>query len=144
MPMNKALYPTNWPEITANLKKQVGQMCEQCGLENYRWIFRNKLKPECFVYCDSDGSIFEEDVEDNFYRNRTEYPSRPHQVILTTAHLDHNPANNDRSNLRVLCQRCHLVHDLPHHMANARKTRIRKKHAAKLEAGQVVMFEGRE
>lgn len=142
MPMNKALYPANWPEISAALKEQVGQKCEQCGLENYRWIYRNKFKPEQYIYVIDTGG--DGDKCDEFYRHRTEYPSKPHQVILTTAHLDHNPANNDRSNLRVLCQRCHLVHDLPHHMANARQTRIRKKHAAKANAGQVSLFEGKE
>lgn len=144
MPMNKALYPANWPEITAELKEAVGQQCEDCGLINHTWIYRNKLKPARFVYCEPTGNILDESVEEEFYRNRTEYPTRPHEVILTTAHLDHNPANNERSNLRVLCQRCHLVYDLPHHMENARNTRIRKKRAAKLAAGQIEIFEAVE
>ena len=32
-------------------------------------------------------------------------------VILATAHLDHDPTNNRHSNLRALCQECHLHHD---------------------------------
>jgi len=36
-------------------------------------------------------------------------------IILTTAHLDHNPANNADDNLRLLCQWCHLHYDGPHH-----------------------------
>lgn len=43
-------------------------------------------------------------------------------VFLTTAHLDHNPANSDDGNLAALCQRCHLAHDAPHHLANRRIT----------------------
>ncbi len=29
--------------------------------------------------------------------------------ILTVHHIDFNPANNDESNLLVLCQKCHLA-----------------------------------
>jgi hypothetical protein len=28
--------------------------------------------------------------------------------------------------LRALCQRCHLLHDRPHHLSNARLTRLGK------------------
>jgi len=34
------------------------------------------------------------------------------RVILTIAHLDHNRYNNRFWNLKCLCQRCHLKHDL--------------------------------
>jgi hypothetical protein len=43
-------------------------------------------------------------------------------VVLTTAHLDHDPAHNDDANLAALCCRCHLEHDRPHHLANRRRT----------------------
>ena len=48
-------------------------------------------------------------------------------IVLTVAHLDHNPANNDPSNLAALCQRCHLRHDAAQHAASARHTRDRKR-----------------
>ncbi|MCU0806577.1 MAG: hypothetical protein MUC53_01090 [Candidatus Contendobacter sp.] len=63
-------------------------------------------------------------------------------LVLTIAHLDHHPENNDGmeaggpviptdriedSNLRALCQRCHLTYDADHHKrtayANRRKPR---------------------
>ena len=47
---------------------------------------------------------------------------RTTRVVLATAHLDHDPANNRRANLRGLCQRCHLRHDQPHHRAQRRTT----------------------
>lgn len=31
---------------------------------------------------------------------------RWYPVVLSIAHLDHDPTNNDPSNLRALCQRC--------------------------------------
>jgi hypothetical protein len=49
------------------------------------------------------------------------------RIVLTVAHLDHNPANCDYSNLRALCQKCHLAYDHQHHMANAAATRRRKR-----------------
>jgi hypothetical protein len=39
------------------------------------------------------------------------------RVVLAAAHLDTDPTNNRRKNLRALCQRCHMLHDRPHHLA---------------------------
>jgi hypothetical protein len=36
---------------------------------------------------------------------------KPQRFTLTTAHLDHNPANCDSSNLKALCAPCHLILD---------------------------------
>lgn len=45
-------------------------------------------------------------------------------VILATAHLDQNPRNNRHSNLRALCQECHLAHDRQDNAQRARWTRV--------------------
>jgi hypothetical protein len=37
--------------------------------------------------------------------------------VLSAAHLDSDPANNRVNNLRALCQRCHMLHDRSHHLA---------------------------
>jgi hypothetical protein len=47
-------------------------------------------------------------------------------VVLTTAHLDRDPANNADENLAALCRRCHLVYDAPHHRQTARLRRDRE------------------
>ena len=47
---------------------------------------------------------------------------RTTRVVLAAAHLDHDPANNGLRNLRSFCQRCHLTHDRPHHLAQRRIT----------------------
>lgn len=44
-------------------------------------------------------------------------------IVLTVAHLDHQPENCDLANLRAYCQRHHLAHDHTHHLANAAATR---------------------
>lgn len=36
-------------------------------------------------------------------------------VVLTTAHLDHQPENMHPSNLMAACQGCHLHYDKAHH-----------------------------
>jgi len=45
--------------------------------------------------------------------NRTIHPVTGSKVVLTIAHLDHNPENNDPANLRAWCQRCHNTYDAP-------------------------------
>jgi hypothetical protein len=47
---------------------------------------------------------------------------RTTRVVLAAAHLDYDPANNRLRNLRSLCQRCHLTHDRPYHLAQRRIT----------------------
>jgi hypothetical protein len=44
------------------------------------------------------------------------------RVILAAAHLDHDPRNNRLRNLKSLCQRCHIMHDRPYHLAQRRIT----------------------
>jgi hypothetical protein len=39
------------------------------------------------------------------------------RVVLAAAHLDSNQRNNRLTNLRALCQRCHLLQDRSHHLA---------------------------
>jgi 5-methylcytosine-specific restriction endonuclease McrA len=34
-------------------------------------------------------------------------------VVLTVAHLDHQPENCDPDNLMAMCQRCHNAYDAP-------------------------------
>jgi hypothetical protein len=48
-------------------------------------------------------------------------------VVLTVAHLDHQPENCADDNLKAMCQRCHLRYDVPHHQRNAAATRRTKK-----------------
>ena len=52
--------------------------------------------------------------------------TRTTRVVLATTHRDHDPTNNDASNLAALCQRCHILHDKPECPAaiNQGETRI--------------------
>lgn len=66
------------------------------------------------------------------------HPITGSKVVLTTAHIgapypDGRPGNpHDKmdvrpENLRSWCQRCHLNYDRADHIANAKRTRARKK-----------------
>lgn len=96
-PQNKHRYPANWDQIRAEILERAGHCCE--GSPAY---------PECRA------------------ANYLTHPVTFSRVVLTIAHLDHNPENCDSGNLRAWCQRCHLRYDLEHHIKNARRTRQEK------------------
>jgi hypothetical protein len=59
--------------------------------------------------------------------NYKPHPKTGSKVVLTVAHLDHNKANNKFDNLKALCQKCHLGHDLQHHIRNRKYGRNKAK-----------------
>ena len=58
--------------------------------------------------------------------NKELHPLRGKVVHLAVAHLDHDPTNCKKSNLKVFCQWCHLEYDRRHHSINANMTKINK------------------
>jgi hypothetical protein len=54
-------------------------------------------------------------------------------VVLTVAHLNHEPEDCRDENLRAMCQGCHLHYDREHH-ARTRAETIRR---AREQAGQL-------
>jgi len=96
-PENKKLYPANWKEIRARILERAQQCCE--GSPRY---------PHCSA------------------PNGEPHPVTGSKVVLTIAHLDHNPGNNAPANLRAWCQRCHNTYDAPHRAANRRRRRERE------------------
>jgi 5-methylcytosine-specific restriction endonuclease McrA len=49
-------------------------------------------------------------------------------IRLAVAHLDQQPENNHPSNLRALCEKCHLKHDAPYRHLHFRETIFKRKH----------------
>lgn len=97
MPMDRSKYPDNWEEISLSARQDAGWRCQ--GSPAYPDCRAEQGKP---------------------------HPVTGSKVVLTVAHLDHNPQNNDPDNLRVWCQRCHLTYDAKYHAANARRTRAQR------------------
>ena len=54
------------------------------------------------------------------------------KVVLTIAHLEHQPENCSPENLRALCQKCHLTYDAKHHAQTRRQTREAKELSGRL------------
>ena len=110
----RCLYPPHWPELSRRIRfERAGGRCQACGRPHLVWL-----------RCLPDGRWFDEAA--HTWRNRCGKPCRwpdlieaaglrSTRVVLATAHLDGNPANNRLRNLRSLCQRCHVLHDVPHH-----------------------------
>jgi 5-methylcytosine-specific restriction endonuclease McrA len=57
--------------------------------------------------------------------NSQPHPETGAQVVLTVAHLDHDPRNCDDDNLRAWCQKCHNSYDAPVRRAGIRERRDR-------------------
>ena len=89
---NKKLYPENWQEIRAEVQARSGGFCE--GSPKYKYCRAQHGQP---------------------------HPITKSIVVLTVAHLDHNPANCDMDNLRHWCQRCHNTYDAKHRAETRRK-----------------------
>jgi hypothetical protein len=112
MPMDARRYPSNWIDISRYIRfERAGGKCEctgECGLHTER--------------CNAEHG--------------QPHPVTGSKVILTTAHLGtdtndkHDKLDVRPENLKAMCQRCHLIFDLPEHTYHAAVTRRQKKVAA--------------
>lgn len=110
-PWDRRLYPPDWTRIVALVRERAGGRCEchgQCGLHPGRRCQEVNGEPALWA------------------RGR---------VVLTTAHLNHDPTDNRLENLAHLCQRCHLRLDMTQHRRNAAATRRARKGNLDLELG---------
>lgn len=94
-PENRARYPGNWKAIRRAILTQAGHRCECRG--------------ECGSGC---TALHGPRCAELDRRPALGFRGR---VVLTVAHLDHQPENCRRANLRAYCQRCHLSYDSEHH-----------------------------
>lgn len=121
---NRARYPANWKEIRAAILERAGDCCETCKVANGKRIARG-AGPFAGTYQAETAEVF--DAENGGYIasvRMSEYQVKNMvTIVLTIAHLDHQPENCDPANLRALCQMHHLRHDAAHHAETARETR---------------------
>jgi len=112
MPINpdlKHLYPEDWKAISQHIRfERAGGKCERCAAPHgwFRDEFDVVHDPETWAGLRSNGFVW-----------------RAYKIVLTTAHLNHDPSDNREENLAALCQRCHLAHDLKHHLLSRRINR---------------------
>lgn len=118
-PENRNRYPADWPEISARVRADAHDLCEWCGVVNKSWIRRGTARDGRALYRYAGQSAHDDgfDAEDGMPVPDTSEDTcdwgRTVQVVLTVAHLDHQPENCARENLKALCQRCHNRHDAP-------------------------------
>lgn len=113
-------YPKNWAQLSAQIKQEAGWKCENCQAKHHAIGYR--LTNGRFIELPEGqaGDIEAERVEALGFSII--------KIVLTTAHLDQNPGNNKRKNLKALCQKCHLDHDRPFNLKKIEKTRRVKKY----------------
>lgn len=109
---DKSRYPVNWENLSWAVRMRAGWRCE--GSPAY---------PDCRA------------------THGESHPVTGSKVILTVAHLDHDPGNNEPDNLRALCQRCHLTHDAQIHALNASVTRLMNHRARRARQAIGDLFE---
>lgn len=124
MPINYRDYHPKWSLIRLLINKRANHCCEECGAKNGA-IIRRDAQGAGFAYatgCDRLHIAYVQTFPRLSGRKFTLWDALGYlgltKVILTVAHLDRNRHNNRFWNLKALCQRCHLTHDLPQHVRN--------------------------
>jgi hypothetical protein len=114
-------YPIDWPLISRHVRfaRALGR-CERCGRPHKRRI--DQLRDGRWY--DEERRLWRDDAgQEAAWPDIVDYAGvAPRQVILSAAHLDHDPQNSRAGNLAALCQRCHLAHDRPEHAKRRRVT----------------------
>lgn len=117
----KPLYPDNWAEIRTKILERAEDRCEWCGIKNGSFGIRD---------LDGDFHHFMEFQQGPLDDEKFANDAKGFVIVLTIAHLDHDPTHNDgmedgglpvpadEANLVALCQQCHNRHDGPHRGGN--------------------------
>ena len=100
MPIIRKRYPENWDSIATQVKREANWCCEQC-----RRPCRQPSEPLAdFLQRVQQWRQILSPLPPTF-------AEAPRRYLLTVAHLDQQPSNQDRSNLKALCTVCHLRFD---------------------------------
>lgn len=110
--VKKKRYPCNWEFISAYIRyERAKNKCEECGLNNGMIIRRHKNGTYTELTFDQLEGLQRLADKNGTPMKKMLKENKLTQIILSVAHLDHNEKNNNYSNLKSLCQKCHLNHD---------------------------------
>lgn len=157
-PENRARYPKDWKTLADSIRERAGHRCEwrengkRCTCMQYavgkwtcvdglfRWVPEHGNGP-----CDAAGQGLHWPSLDRWtYRDARQFAGdldwdeicsdapKPIVIVLTVAHLNHQPEDCRPENLAAMCQRHHLAYDHVHHQTNAQATRRAKVGQAEL------------
>lgn len=123
MPMDRSKYPDDWSAISLHIRERDGNACKWCGVKNGAIGARDRRG----VWHDQDD-MDSMSSSQGFHLWPDGWP-KIIKIVLTVHHLPEATSKMDcRDEVLVsLCQRCHLSADRPHHIANARETRLTKR-----------------
>ncbi len=141
-PENRARYPKEWPAIRAAILERAQHRCEWpgCGLPNYSVGYWTKPKRGAPVWMPMPGaemayhtgqgqkvSVTAPKTFKEAYKLAAEadcdgFPKYI-VIVLTVAHLNHQPEDCAPENLAAWCQQHHLAYDADHHRTTAYMTR---------------------
>lgn len=121
---NRSRYPKDWKRISLEVRQAARNKCEFCGVANGELGGRSaggqwhKARPlgEKLLRLEWPRP------GDTAMCMGYDKPLRIVRIVLTVAHLDHQPENCEPSNLKALCQRCHNRYDMTHRRKNAAAT----------------------
>lgn len=102
-PSERERYPADWRAISDRIKARAGYRCESVP-----------GRPTCGA------------------EHLQPHPITGALVVLTVAHLNHEPEDCRDENLRAVCQRCHNQYDQKHRQTNAARTRRERKQTGEL------------
>lgn len=110
-PENRARYPKDWQRVVERIRTRSGGRCE-FRLDHFNSVYTAKTPKVRTKRCSA--------------RNGKPHPLTGSMVVLTVAHLNHQPEDNRDGNLLHGCQRCHNTYDAPMRRAGIQK-RAREK-----------------
>ena len=104
----KHLYlpPKEWAALRKDRLEQHDHKCARCRVPNGMRVWRR-------------GDLWQNEYPGHFFEHSG---WRKVKIVLTIAHLDHDPTHNEPGNTLPLCQLCHNRHDAKHR-AEGRRAR---------------------
>jgi 5-methylcytosine-specific restriction endonuclease McrA len=125
MPIRKELrkfYGKKWKEETRpRILERDGHKCKWCKAPNSTIVARWPKTCPGWWFDYETGQAYNEAGElQPHVVKASETPDDVYfvKIVLTVAHLNHTPGEDDDENLAALCQRCHLKHDASQHKSS--------------------------
>lgn len=131
----KARYPKNWPDISRSIRERAGYCCEECGVQNYELGGRSPTGKWHKARPLGEKLLGFEWPEPGSRAICIGYdlPLRIMKIVLTVAHLNHQPEDCRPENLKCWCQQCHLRYD-----AKMKADGIKKRRNERLGQGELI------
>lgn len=130
-PDQMKLYPggsirsPEWLAIRERIRARAGDCCEECGVRNLAYGYRNRKS--VFTDLELDRGVAELKYVAATYMTLPRDVQKFFRIVCTVAHRDNKLVDHSDANLAFWCQKCHLAHDHKQHQANAAITRHEKR-----------------